>query len=168
MSETMIAPVAEIWLRAIGTALAGVSIAFAGYMLAYGGGKVRVNGIDHLAIFAQPRGAGGGGVTEIARAPEGQPLAALAGSGVDREANAQPEPQPARIVAARPGRVWLMIGGAIRSAGPRDDVPGVGRIGAIVPRDGGWALLDDKGTTLLSVAKEANGAELFSHNRIFE
>ena len=63
----MIAPGPEIWLRAVGTALAGVSIAFAGYMLAYGGGKVRVNGIDHLAIFAQPRGPGGGGVTEIAR-----------------------------------------------------------------------------------------------------
>ena len=163
----MIAPGPEIWLRAVGTALAGVSIAFAGYMLAYGGGKVRVNGIDHLAIFAQPRGPGGG-VTEIAREAESQPLDASAGSRVDREADAQPEPQPARIVAARPGRVWLMIGGAIRSAGPRDDVPGVGRIGAIVPRDGGWALLDDKGTTLLSLAKEANGAELFVRNRIFE
>ena len=160
----MIAPGPEIWLRAVGTALAGVSIAFAGYMLAYGGGKVRVNGIDHLAIFAQPRGAGGGGVTEIAREADSQPLDASAGSNVDREADAQ----PARIVAARPGRVWLMIGGAIRSAGPRDDVPGVGRIGAIVPRDGGWALLDDKGTTLLSVANQANGAELFSRNRIFE
>jgi len=164
----MIAPGPEIWLRAVGTALAGVSIAFAGYMLAYGGGKVRVNGIDHLAIFAQPRGPAGGGVTEIARAPESQPDDAPAGSSVDREADAEPDRRPARIVAARPGRVWLMIGGAIRSAGPRDDVPGVGRIDAIVPRDGGWALLDDKGTTLLSVAKAANGAELFSRNRIFE
>ena len=42
----------EIALRAVGTALAGLSIAFAGYMLAYGGGKVRVNGMEHLAIFA--------------------------------------------------------------------------------------------------------------------
>ena len=47
-------------------------------------------------------------------------------------------------------------------------MPGVGRIGAIVQRDGGWALVDDKGTTLLTVAKEANGAELFSRNLIFE
>ena len=164
----MIASGPEIWLRAVGTALAGVSIAFAGYMLAYGGGKVRVNGIDHLAIFAQPRGSAGGGVAQIARAPESNPLDALAGSVVDREANGESELPQARIVAARPGRVWLMIGGAIRSAGPRDDVPGVGRIGAIVPRDGGWALLDDKGTTLLTVAKDANGAELFSRNRIFE
>ncbi len=67
----MIAPGPEIWLRAVGTALAGVSLAFAGYMLAYGGGKVRVNGIDHLAIFAQPRGPATGGVTEIARSRGG-------------------------------------------------------------------------------------------------
>ncbi len=30
-----------------------------------------------------------------------------------------PAPRPARIVAARPDRVWLMIGGVIRSAGPQ-------------------------------------------------
>ena len=47
----------EIALRAVGTALAGLSVAFAGYMLAYGGGTIRVNGMEHLAIFAQPRGA---------------------------------------------------------------------------------------------------------------
>ena len=46
----------EIVLRAVGTALAGLSVAFAGYMLAQGGGAVRVNGMEHLAIFAQPRG----------------------------------------------------------------------------------------------------------------
>ena len=47
----------EIVLRAVGTALAGLSIAFAGYMLDQGGGRIRVNGMEHLAIFAQPRGA---------------------------------------------------------------------------------------------------------------
>ena len=61
-----------------------------------------------------------------------------------------------------------MIGGEIRSAGPQDEVPGVGRIGAIVRREGGWAVVDDKGTTLLTVAKEANGAPLFSRRLIFE
>ena len=34
-------------------------MAFAIYMLAYGGGKARIYGMDHLAIFAQPRGPGG-------------------------------------------------------------------------------------------------------------
>ena len=49
----------EIVIRALGTALAGLSMAFAIYMLAYGGGKTRINGMEHLAIFAQPRGPGG-------------------------------------------------------------------------------------------------------------
>ena len=46
----------DIALRAIGTALAGVSMTFAGLMLAFGGDEVRVFGIEHLAIFAKPRG----------------------------------------------------------------------------------------------------------------
>ena len=62
-----IAPGPEIWFRAVGTALAGASVLFAGYMLAFGEGKVRVNGIDHLAIFAQPHGQPPTGVTAIAR-----------------------------------------------------------------------------------------------------
>lgn len=131
-------------------------------------GKVRVNGIDHLAIFAQPRGPATAGVTEIARSAESKSFDALASSTADRKADAQPAPRPARIVAARPDRVWLMIGGVIRSAGPNDDVPGVGRISAIVRRNDGWALVDDKGTTLLTIANEANGAQLFSHKLIFE
>ena len=52
--------------------------------------------------------------------------------------------------------------------GSRRQRAGVGRIGAIVARDGGWALLDDKGATLLAVTKGANGAALFARKRIFE
>lgn len=154
----------DIWVRAVGTALAAASVTFAGYMLAYGGGQVRVNGIEHLAIFAQPRG----GAAEIAQVGDDKAFDAQTGSIADRDEGAPPAARPTRIVAARPDRVWLMIGGKIRSAGPRDDVPGVGRIGAIVRRDGGWALLDDKGATLLTVAREANGAQLFSRSMIFE
>ncbi len=44
-------PGQEIAIRAIGTALAGMSIGFAVYMLAYGGGKTRINGLEHLAIL---------------------------------------------------------------------------------------------------------------------
>jgi hypothetical protein len=167
MSNTKIAPGPEVWFRAIGTALAGASLAFAGYMLAYGGGKVRVNGIDHLAIFAQPRGPTTTGVTEIAASRGVEPLGASAAL-TDRGADAQPAPRPARIVAARPDRVWLMIGGVIRSASLNDDVPGIGRISAIVRRNDGWALLDDRETTLLTVANDANGAQLFSRKLIFE
>ena len=53
------APAHETVIRAVGMALASTSAAFAIYMLAYGAGKTRINGMEHLAIFAQPRGPGG-------------------------------------------------------------------------------------------------------------
>jgi hypothetical protein len=46
-------------------------------------------------------------------------------------------------------------------------VAGLGQIGAIVARKGGWILLDDRGKELLGVAKGAN-ASLFARRRIFE
>jgi hypothetical protein len=81
---------------------------------------------------------------------------------------AMPDTRPVEIVAARADRVWLKIDGAIRAAAPGDSVVGVGRIGAIVARDGGWALLDEKGATLLTVTKGANAAPLFARKMIFE
>jgi len=151
------APSQEIAIRAVGTALAGMSIAFAVYMLAYGGGKTRVNGLEHLAIFAQPRGSAGAPHPADGLAPN------LNGAGA-----AKPEPRPIEIVAARADRVWLRIDGAIRSAVPGDSVASLGHIGAIVARDGGWVVLDDKGTALLAVTKGANGAALFARDKIFE
>ena len=76
--------------------------------------------------------------------------------------------RPVEIVAAEAGRAWLRVDGAIRAVAPGDSVAGLGRIGSIVVRNGGWVLLDDKGAELLSVAKAANGAALFTRNRIFE
>src|SRR5271157_5020969 len=160
----------EIVLRAVGTALAGLSIAFAGYMLDQGGGKIRVYGMEHLAIFAQPRGT-----APAARAlvlPSltqlDTPVDLTTTSSVDGSVRPATPPRPVEIVAARADRVWLRIDGAIRAAVPGDDVPRVGRIASIVPRDGGWALLDDRGATLLTVAKRGNGASLFARKRIFE
>ena len=77
-------------------------------------------------------------------------------------------PAARQVVAAQADRVWLKIDGAIRAAAPGDSVAGLGRIGAIVARDGGWVLLDDKGAELLTVAKGANGAALFTRRKIFE
>jgi len=166
------APGHEIAIRAVGTALAGVSISFAVYMLAYGGGKTRINGMEHLAIFAQPRGTGGGA------SPAGNPAPppvggaavdmATTGSFAASAGKAVPDPRPVEIVAAQADRVWLRIDGALRPAVPGDSIAGVGRIGSIVARDGGWVLLDDKGAVLLAVTKGANGAALFARKRIFE
>ncbi len=155
----------EVALRAIGTALAGLSVAFAGYMLAYGGGQVRVIGMEHLAIFAQPRSP-----ATSAAPTHGTTPVDMASTGSLANSGPGPAPTPTRIaiVAARADRVWLMINGAIRSAAAGDEVAGVGRIGAIVPRDGGWTLVDDKGATLATLEKRANGAALFSHKLIFQ
>ena len=139
-------------------------------MLAYGAGKTRINGMEHLAIFAQPRGPGG-----AVRGPS--PPSADASAAVDMAATgsvaasagqAATGARPVEIVAAEADRVWLKIDGAIRTAAPGDNVAGLGRIGAIVARNGGWVLLDDKGKELLAVAKGANGASLFTRRRIFE
>ena len=104
------APGQEIALRAIGTALAGMSMAFAIYMLAYGGGKTRINGLEHLAIFAQPRGSAGG-----APPAEGPALPLANGGGaVDLATTGSlaasggrdtPKARPVEIVAARADRV---------------------------------------------------------------
>ena len=163
----MIPAGADIALRAVGTALAGVSIAFAGYMLAYGDGQVRVLGMEHLAIFAQPRGL------IVGEPPPGTPPQAagavdMAETGSVADLTRRPLPARPGIVAARSDRVWLRIEGKIVSATPGEDVAGLGRIGAIVRRNGGWAVLDDRGTTLLTLSSSANGAALFSRKLIFD
>ncbi len=163
------APAQEVVIRAIGMALASLSMGFAVYMLAYGGGRTRIYGLEHLAIFAQPRGAEGG-----ARGPapsaDGGPAVDMSATGslADSASKAAPYPRPVEIIGADADRVWLRVDGAIRAAAPGDSVAGLGRIGAIVARDGGWVLLDDKGAQLLTVAKGANGAALFTRRKIFE
>ena len=164
------APAHETVIRAVGMALASLSAAFAMYMLAYGAGKTRINGMEHLAIFAQPRGPGGAvrdpippsadASTPVDMAATGS-LAASAGQAVVGA-------RPVEIVAAEAGRVWLKIDGAIRAAEPGETVAGLGRIGAIVARNGGWVLVDDQGKDLVGVAKGANGASLFTRKKIFE
>jgi hypothetical protein len=159
----------EIAIRAVATALAGLSVAFAGYMLAHGGERVRVNGIEHLAIFAQPRGAVADKPLVLPALTDGTPALDMTTTGsFDASPPRPPASRPVEIVAARADRVWLSIDGVIRSARLGDDLPRVGRIAAIVPRDGGWALVGDNGATLLTVTKRANGASLLARERIFK
>jgi hypothetical protein len=164
------APGHEIVIRALGMALAGLSMAFAVYMLAYGAGKTRINGMEHLAIFAQPRGEGGVVRGPIPPPPDASPVLDMAttGSLAASAGKARLDARPVEIVAAQADRVWLKIDGAIRAAAPGDSVAGLGRIVAIVARDGGWVLLDDKGKALLPVAKGVNGGSRFARKRIFE
>jgi hypothetical protein len=164
------APAHETVIRAVGMALASLSAAFAMYMLAYGAGKTRINGMEHLAIFAQPRGPGGAVRGPTPPPADGAPAVDLAATGslVAPAGKAALVLRPVEIVGAEADRVWLKIDGAIRIAAPGDTIAGLGRIGEIVARDGGWILLDDKGKELLALAKGANGAALFTRRRIFE
>jgi hypothetical protein len=160
----------EVVIRAIGSALAGLSAVFAIYMLAYGAGKTRINGIEHLAIFAQPRGPTSAVRDSALLTGEDDPLVDMAATGsvASSAVKGAPGTRPVEIVAAQADRVWLKIDGAIRTAAPGDTIAGLGRIAAIETRDGGWILVDDKGGELLAVAKSANGASLFARKRIFE
>jgi len=163
------APSHEIVIRALGSALAGLSMAFAIYMLAYGGGRTRIYGMEHLAIFAQPRGPGGAVGDPALLSAGSVPAVDMTATGALASADAKaPRARPVEIVAAQADRVWLNVGGAIRMAVPGDVIAGLGRIGSIAPRAGGWVLLDDKGAELLSVTKGANGAPLFTRRKIFE
>jgi len=166
----MMAPAHETVIRAVGMALASTSAAFAIYMLAYGAGKTRINGMEHLAIFAQPRGPGGAVRGPTPPSADGAPAVDLAATGslAASAGKAALGARPIEIVGAEADRVWLKIDGAIRTAAPGDIVAGLGRIGSIVARNGGWVLLDDKGAELLSVTRGANGASLFTRRRIFE
>ena len=160
---------ADIILRALGTALASVSIAFAGYMLAYGGGKVRVLGMDHLAIFSQPRGSSVVALPPPALPPRNEIAVDMAATGsVAESAPKTPSRERPQILAARSDRIWLRMDGKIVALAPGDAIPDLGRIGAIVSRGAEWAVLDDKGAVLMTLAAPANGAALFSRRLIFE
>jgi hypothetical protein len=164
------APAHETVIRALGMALASLSAAFAIYMLAYGGGRTRINGMEHLAIFAQPRGPGGAVRAPALSSADASTAVDMAATGslAASASQAAPEARPVEIVAAEADRVWLKIDGVIRAAAPGETVAGLGRIGAIAARNGGWVVLDNKGKELLGVAKGANGAALFTRRRIFE
>ena len=164
------APGQEVVIRAVGMALASLSMGFAIYMLAYGGGRARINGMEHLAIFAQPRGPGGAVRSPTPPSADAAPQVDMAATGSLAVSTGQvpPAARPVEIVAAETDRVWLRIDGGIRIAAPGETVAGLGRIGAVVARNGGWVLLDDKGKELLGVAKGGNGTALFTRRRIFE
>ncbi len=160
----------DISLRAFGAALAGGSIVFAGYMLAYGDGRVRILGMEHLAIFAQPRGPAIIGPSPTEASPSANETAidmAATGSVVELPPKTQVTRWP-EIIAARSDRIWLRMDGRIVAVSPGEAVPGLGRIGAILRRGGEWRVLDDKGATLMTLPGPANGAALFSRNLIFD
>ena len=135
-------------------ATAAGAVGFAGYMTLAGGQRPHINGLEYLAIFAQPSHR----ATETKAPPNGldmNPVGAL--------------PSPPKIeaggyalVGAKETYAWLREGNRIFAVRPGDDVPRLGHIGAIARQGDRWAILDEKGATLIvsaisEIAPSADG-----------
>jgi len=136
--------------RAIDLALVGGSVltatsaaGFAGYMIYTGDHEPRINGLEYLAIFAQPahrpvHGEEKNEETKVDDSPVG---------AIPREIKDSVEGY--WLVGAQAQFAWLREGNRIFSVRPGDEVPRLGRVEAIVERDGRWTLVDDRGATLI-------------------
>ncbi|MGO9771061.1 MAG: hypothetical protein ACLPSW_16240 [Roseiarcus sp.] len=161
----------DLALVGVGMAMAVGSIVFATDMLSQGNHEPRVNGMQYLAIFAQPRGSpqpapaaspavaaanSRGADSAVDTAPTGSIVRgaddavdmAPTGSIARGAAGGPPPAESYRLVAAEPGVAWLSNGSETRMVKPGQIVPGLGRVASIVKRDGRWALVDEKGATL--------------------
>ncbi len=152
---------------------AGVSTAFgatlfACVMLLQRDRAPGVNGMQYLAIFAQPSGAANPTAGTSApkgsdRAPETLDMTPLGAIGAR---------ETLRLVAARPEIAWLREGAKIFSVRPGDVIPNVGGVAQIQPRAGGWALLDAAGVVLVAsdglVEPTPTPANLFRRGMIFD
>jgi hypothetical protein len=121
-------------------ATAGVAVTFAGYMTMRGDHTPRINGMQYLAIFAQPSRHGRDDEPAAEPALDMNPTGSLpreiAGGGY-------------ALVGARQSYAWLRAGNRIFAVRPGDDVPGLGHVAAIELHGGRWALVDDKGAALI-------------------
>jgi hypothetical protein len=143
----------DVALVSAGFATALGSVVFAGAMLMRGNHAPNVNGLEYLAIFGRPGGA----------------VRPSVGVGVD------PTPVGSiggelSLVAAESGFAWVGDGSRVFAVRPGDSAPRLGRVGAIVHRDGRWSLLGDDGAVLLSredPAPPADGHAPFTRQMIF-
>ena len=148
-----VAKLADIALIGGLLATAGGAVTFAGYMTMRNDGATHVNGMQYLAIFAQPnRHAHDGDEPEATAAPsvDMNPVGAI-----PREPQADANPAKAdsggyALVGARPTYAWLREGNRIFAVRPGDDVPRLGHIAGIEQRDGRWSLVDGQGRTLIA------------------
>jgi len=125
---------ADLALLAASLVTAAGAVAFAGYMTMSGTRGPLINGMEYLAIFAQPSHAG----RDVDMTPVGS-IARDAKDHVDGYA----------LVGADLRFAWLREGNRIFAVRPGDDVPRLGHVGAIEQREGRWVLLDEKGATLI-------------------
>ncbi len=119
-------------------ATAAGTVGFAGYMTLRGGDRPHINGMEYLAIFAQPRHTGPKGPTGV----DMNPVGAI-------PPNAKIDVNGYSLVGAKESYAWLRQGDRIFAVRPGDDVPVLGHVASIERREGRWALIDSKGAPLI-------------------
>jgi hypothetical protein len=153
--RALLAHAADAALIGAGLATAAGSIGFAAFMLAQDDHPPEVYGQKYFAIYAQPRRTATGAArpnspppvpVEIDMSPVGsiEKAAPTGGGSIPIVAAGF------TLVAAKPGIAWLREGSRIVAVRPGELAAGLGRIAAIVQRDGRWYLLGDTGAALLS------------------
>ena len=183
----------DIALFGVGVTSAAASVVFAAVMFTRAGDAPLINGMQYLSVFAQPhRHMAIVASTEPARAAVPAPAAskvADARSAAPAHADsrqsidmsptgsigrngddAPPAADPYRLVAGEPGIAWLRNNIETRVIKTGDFAPGLGRVAAIVERQGRWTLLDESGAVLLAAdpsAAPGAAANPFSRRMIF-
>jgi hypothetical protein len=164
----------DIALFGVGVTTATASVVFATVMFTRAGDAPMVNGLQYLGVFGQPHGhvaivatvgpaparaaapvPAASKVADSRTATQGRadshqsidmsPTGSIVRSGDD----ATPDLDPYRLVAVEPGMAWLRNSVETRVIKTGDVAPGLGRVAAIVERQGRWTLLDDSGAVLL-------------------
>ncbi len=133
-------------------ATAAGAVGFAGYMTLHGPATPRINGVEYLAIFAQPS-------HRLAEAPT--PEVDMAPTGALPAPPARTDAGGYALVGAKKSYAWLREDTRIFAVRPGDDVPRLGHIASIARRGDRWALLDEKGVALIvsGVSEVAPGAD---------
>jgi hypothetical protein len=183
----------DIALFGVGVTTAAASVVFAVTMFTRADDTPMINGLQYLGIFGQPRGhatvvataaparaaAPAPAATRVASAGTAAPSRADLHQSIDMSPtgsisrsgdDATPDADPYRLVAVEPGIAWLRNSVETRVIKPGDVAPGLGRIAAIVEREGRWTLVDDSGAVLLAADPPASpGAAVnpFSRRMIF-
>ena len=173
------AKIVDVGLVGAGVVAAVGSAAFAGFMLMQGDHGPQINGMEYLAIFAQPRdgskfpapaAAGGPGATPtvVASGPAAPPTPAI-----DTAPLGAIEPAPKsgsteyELVAAGFDHAWVRSGARILSIRPGDNLPDLGRVSAIAWNEGHWTLIGQDGKPLLAEGT-ASGKAVFAKPLIFD
>jgi hypothetical protein len=185
----------DIALFGAGVTTAAASVVFAVAMFTHAGDAPMVNGLQYLGVFGAPHGhlaivaaagpaparaaAPAPAATRIANARTDAPARADSHQSIDMSpvgsilrSGDDPAPiaDPYRLVAVETGMAWLRNSVETRVIKTGDVAPGLGRIAAIVERQGRWTLLDDSGAVLLAAdppASPSAAVNPFSRRMIF-